>query len=502
MEYRTLPKKGEKTSIMQRPITRRGFLGMSVAAVSALALSGCSWTPRSEASRQSSQNPVETQATTEAANIDDKLVLIDGGTLLMGSPETEAWRNDDEVQHEVEVSSFYMAPYETTASEYSEVMGTPASSNPLYPVTGVTWLEAVAFCNALSEREGLDPAYAVSDGQVTWDRAANGYRLPTEAEWEYACRAGTTTPFNTETSIDPDAEANYYGHYPYEIEDNYFDQGSLSTKPGTYRQHPVDVGSFAPNKWGLYDMHGNAAEWVWDAYGSYAVAAEVDPTGADPGMLRVNRGGGWNDFAKNLRSAYRAALSADSSSPSVGFRVARNADDAPTGMLSAFASGSDKASGNGLIAFYSWGGNTRKIAKEIAAQTGYDIVELELEDPYSSDYNTVLDEAQRDQNVQARPALTTDIGNMEEYSTVLVGYPNWWASIPMPIATFLESYDFAGKTIVPFCSNGGGGLGQSVSAISKLAPNSIMGKGLSVYYSGGSDMPGQVTSWLEENGLS
>ena len=85
---------------------------------------------------------------------------------------------------------------------------------------------------------------------------------------------------------------------------------------------------------------------------------------------------------------------------------------------------------------------------------------------------------------------------MDRYGTVYVGYPNWWASIPMPIATFLESYDFSGKTIKPFCSNGGGGLGQSVTAISKLVPSAQVAQGLSIYYSGGSEMPQQVADWL------
>ena len=123
-------------------------------------------------------------------------------------------------------------------------------------------------------------------------------------------------------------------------------------------------------------------------------------------------------------------------------------------------------------------------------------MELECVSPYSSDYNTCLDEAQRDQNVQARPELATRIDDMSQYGTIYLGYPNWWASIPMPIATFLESYDFAGKEIRPFCSNGGGGLGQSIAAISKLVPDASVGQGLSVYYSGGSDMPRQVADWL------
>jgi flavodoxin len=126
-------------------------------------------------------------------------------------------------------------------------------------------------------------------------------------------------------------------------------------------------------------------------------------------------------------------------------------------------------------------------------------IELVCEEPYSADYNTCLDEAQRDQNQQARPALATSIDHIESYGTIYLGYPNWWASIPMPIATFLESYDFSGKTIRPFCSNGGGGLGQSVTAISKLAPSAHVRQGLSIHYSGGSDLPRVVADWIAQD---
>ncbi len=148
---------------------------------------------------------------------------------------------------------------EPTQREYRETMGENLStfSGDDLPVENISWLDAIAYCNARSEAEGLTPAYTVQGENVAWDRAADGYRLPTEAEWEYACRAGTVTPFNTETSISPE-ESNYYGHYPYQIEENYFSQGNLTTKPGEYRQTTVAVDSFAPNPWGLYNMHGKA----------------------------------------------------------------------------------------------------------------------------------------------------------------------------------------------------------------------------------------------------
>ena len=232
-------------------------------------------------------------------NLPENFVLISGGTFQMGSPEDEAWRVEDETLHTVTVSDFYMSIYELTQAEYREVVGTNPSSflGDNLPVENISWLDAVRYCNARSEKEGLTPVYTIDNQNVTWNRSANGYRLPTEAEWEYACRAGTTTPFNTETSISAE-ECNYYGHYPYEIENNYFSQGNLDTQPGEYRQTTVAVDSFSPNRWGLYNMHGNVGEWVWDYYGAYGTDEQTDPTGAETGTLRVYRGGGWNDFAK------------------------------------------------------------------------------------------------------------------------------------------------------------------------------------------------------------
>ena len=441
----------------------------------------------------------------------DGFIRIQGGTFMMGSPESENWRSNDEVQHTVTVSGFYMGQYEVTQKEYEQITGQNPSSfsgNDL-PVENVTWLDAVYYCNARSRAEGLAPAYTVEEQNITWDRGADGYRLPTEAEWEYACRAGTLTPFNTETSISAE-EANYYGYYPYMIEDNYFSQGNLDTKPGEYRQTTVSVGSFSPNAFGLYDMHGNVGEWVWDHYGAYDTGEQTDPSGPADGTLKVYRGGGWNDFAKNMRSAYRAAIAQDKSSFNLGFRLVRNAAAGMGTVAAAANAGNDTAKGREtaagdkkvLIAYFSWGGNTAGIAGEIERQIGADLFEITCVTPYSDDYNTVLEQAQRDQNIQARPELAEHVENMDQYDTVLIGYPNWWASIPMPVAAFLEEYDLSGKTIIPFCSHGGGRFGQSLTAIAKLAPDSVMGEGLSVHYSGGTSLTGEVENWLEQNGVS
>ena len=209
-----------------------------------------------------------------------------------------------------------------------------------------------------------------------------------------------------------------------------------------------------------------------------------------------------NDFGKNMRSAYRAAGQADMKSYNLGVRLVRNAGAGVAGsatVLGGIPAASD--GGRALIAFFSWGGNTRGIAHEIQRQTGFDLFEIEPIPAYSDDYNTVLMEAQRDQHAQARPEIAGHVDNMADYDTILLGYPNWWASIPMPIASFLEQYDFAGKRIIPFCSHGGGRFGQSLTAIAKLAPESNMGQGLSIHYSGGSTLSEDVTAWLEANQL-
>lgn len=249
-------------------------------------------------------------------------------------------------------------------------------------------------------------------------------------------------------------------------------------------------------------MHGNVGEWTWDIYGAYPDGEQTDPTGAQSGTRRVYRGGGWNDFAKNMRCAYRATMDQDKGSFNIGIRLVRNAAPGSGNVAGTDVQPGESGTGSGmLIAYFSWGGNTRGIAEEIQSQTGADLFEITLVNPYSSDYNTVLDEAQRDQNEQARPKLASHVENMDDYDTIILGYPNWWASIPMPLASFLEEYDFSGKTIIPFCSHGGGRFGQSLTAIAKLAPDAQMGEGLSVHYSGGNSLPGDVSEWLEENGI-
>lgn len=159
------------------------------------------------------------------------------------------------------------------------------------------------------------------------------------------------------------------------------------------------------------------------------------------------------------------------------------------------------APGNTLTVYFSWSGNTRGIARLLHQKVGGDIVEIEPVTPYSGDYNTCLEQAKRDQERAARPALKTRIADMGRYDVVFLGYPNWWATIPMPIASFLEQYDFSGKTIVPFVSHGGGRLGQSVTDIAKLCPSSKIMEALSVRYGGGASLSGDMDAWLGRIGM-
>lgn len=244
-------------------------------------------------------------------------ILLNAGTFTMGSPVNEPWREADEVQHTVTLDGFYLSKYEVTQADYQALTGrNPSSfSGANRPVEMVSWYDAVRYCNALSERDGLTPAYSINNEDVTWNKEADGYRLPTEAEWEYACRAGTTTPFSTGGNITVE-QSNWYSSYPY-IEG----EGG-----GTYRRQTVDVDNFEPNAWGFYNMHGNVSEWCWDYYAPYSTQEQNNPAGAARGRNRVARGGGWYDYAKHVRSAYRSVAPPDYVDYKRGFRIARNAD--------------------------------------------------------------------------------------------------------------------------------------------------------------------------------
>jgi formylglycine-generating enzyme required for sulfatase activity len=218
---------------------------------------------------------------------------IPAGTFTMGSPTGEVGRNEDETQHQVTLSAFKMSKYEVTSEQYDLFCDATGRSKPIdmglgrgnRPVIYVSWDDATAFAEWM------------------------GCRLPTEAEWEYACRAGTTTTFNTGICLSA-SQANYNG-YAY----------SGCSKGEDKKKTLLPAGSFSPNAWGLYDMHGNVWEWCSDWYGDYSSSAQTNPKGALSGSARVLRGGSWNSFAVGCRTAVRYKRTTNSNYYDMGFRL-------------------------------------------------------------------------------------------------------------------------------------------------------------------------------------
>ena len=280
------------------------------------------------------------------------MVDIQGGTFLMGSPDGDEEAEDGEKpQHVVRVSDFCMSHYLITRQLYRELVETLPerwandTDDQQLPANSVNWFEAAKFCNALSERVGLQPCYHFKDEedeqQVKWDSEADGYRLPTEAEWEYACRAGTTSKW---FGGDDSAELSRFA---------WFDENADN------QVHAV--GQKEPNPWGLYDMSGNVWEWCWDWYGAYKEETDAEdmdrwprsirmyyaighiilripiigkllkdsnsslhnPTGPKEGDARVLRGGSAWDGAGDLRSARRVRFGPGRRIVNVGFRCVR-----------------------------------------------------------------------------------------------------------------------------------------------------------------------------------
>jgi len=227
-------------------------------------------------------------------------MYIPSGTFMIGSPPNEPNRDNDESQHRVTISKpFYIQTTEVSQGQWRRVMG----DNPSHfkncgddcPVENVTWKDVQEFIRKLNQMEGIDR-----------------YRLPTEAEWEYACRAGTTTPFYTGTCISTE-QANYDGNYP-----------MPGCPRGEDRKKTFRVGSFQPNSWGLYDMHGNVWEWCQDWYGDYPTGQVTDPKGPSSGDSRVIRGGSWGGNAGGCRSTNRDGDDPDFRFSRLGIRVARD----------------------------------------------------------------------------------------------------------------------------------------------------------------------------------
>jgi flavodoxin len=171
------------------------------------------------------------------------------------------------------------------------------------------------------------------------------------------------------------------------------------------------------------------------------------------------------------------------------------------GLLQKYTVAVENAGGNILIIFYSWSGNTRNIAKLAQKKTGGDLLELELVKHYSSNYNACVDEFKRERDSESKRELKTRLPDLAQYDTIFLGFPIWGGSIPTPISTMLKQNNFSGKTIVPFCSHGGGGIGRSVADIQKLVPGSSVLEGLSVYYSGRGSLEWDMDGWLRKNGF-
>jgi formylglycine-generating enzyme required for sulfatase activity len=217
-----------------------------------------------------------------------KLNLIPPGEFVMGSPESETDREHDETQHLVKITKpFYLGVHEVTQAQYEKVMGENLSvfQGPTKPVEEVNWDDAVEFSRKLSEQEGVE------------------YRLPTEAEWEYSCRAGTTTAYSFGDDISP------LGKYAW-----YVDNSELTTHP---------VGELKLNAWGLYDMHGNVWKWCQNWYGPYDLQVASDPTGPASGEHRVLRGGAFFSLPGGVRAAARVDNQPDLRYHDYGFRLAR-----------------------------------------------------------------------------------------------------------------------------------------------------------------------------------
>ena len=223
-------------------------------------------------------------------------VEIPAGKFLMGSPDSEIDRYEEEILHEVSLSAFKMSKYAITFDQFDAFCIAKNLKKPFdsgwgrgkMPVINVSWFEANQFAEWM------------------------GCRLPSEAEWEYACRAGTTTPFNTGDDLST-ANSNYDGNNPYN-----------NNPRGTYLKKSLPVGSFAPNAFGLYDTHGNVWEWCNDWYGDYSKSPQSNPKGPDSGSYRVSRGGGWLSGADHCRSAYRDGGTPDNRFNFLGFRLASN----------------------------------------------------------------------------------------------------------------------------------------------------------------------------------
>ena len=264
-----------------------------------------------------------------------EMVQVASGTFTMGSPTSEVDRYDNETQHQVKLTqNFYIGKYEVTQEQYETVMGTNPSNfktdaasgetQSRRPVEMVSWYDALVFCNKLSIREGLSPAYSINGktnptewgtvptssdtiwNAVTIVSSSTGYRLPTEAQWEYAARGGQSA------------------NNSYKIYSGSNTVGDVAWYDGNSGIKTHEVGTKAANELGLHDMSGNVREWCWDwRGGDYSSGVQTDPSGASSGSGRALRGGYWGDTARYARSAYRGIYIPYDRYFALGFRLLR-----------------------------------------------------------------------------------------------------------------------------------------------------------------------------------
>ncbi len=262
-----------------------------------------------------------------------EMVIVEAGSFQMGDIFNDKEYDDEKPVHEVTLNAFSIGKYPVTMEEYDAFCEATGRKKPEdqgwgrgnRPVINVNWYDAVAYCNWLSEIWGLEPAYRISGERVELDRNTNGYRLPTEAEWEFAARA-----FSPSGGIGPKGGGNVRFGNGKDIADSKeinFNPSKEYKKPysktGEYRGRTTPVDQFLPNPLGLHDMSGNVYEWCWDWFGNYPSSPQNNPTGPDSGSRRVRRGGSWVSYPVGVRCAYRSYYAPVDGSDYLGFRLAR-----------------------------------------------------------------------------------------------------------------------------------------------------------------------------------
>ncbi len=211
-------------------------------------------------------------------------------------------------------------------------------------------------------------------------------------------------------------------------------------------------------------------------------------------MMFAMTGCGKNPAAETTAAGVKESASAENTSETVA--VETTAESGETSESAAAQDGSSI-----LVAYFSWSGNTEKIANMIAEDTGADLFQIEPVEAYPEDYNAVVDQAKEEQTANARPELLHDVEAFQNYDVIFIGYPNWWSDVPMIMNTFMEAHDFSGKTVVPFCTHGGGGFGKSLASVKAGTSGATVLDGFSVNGSQEDGAAVDVQSWIDSLNL-